>query len=119
MLVKYVGTDELSRAVDGNIEAARYFESLVRASPDFEMLAPVELSIFCFRYRPRGFDGGLDALNERILITLQRAGGSYLSNARVRGQFALRGCVLNFRTTEADMERMLEDVRRAAAAARL
>ena len=63
------------------------------------MLAPVGLSVFCFRYAPPGFAGDLDALNERILVALQRAGGSYLSNARVRGHFALRGCVLNYRTT--------------------
>ena len=36
-----------------------------RRRDDFEMLAPVDLSIFCFRYHPRGFDGDLDALNER------------------------------------------------------
>jgi hypothetical protein len=78
------------------------------------MLAPVDLSIFCFRYRPRGFAGDLDALNERILVSVQRGGSSYLSNARVRGAFALRGCVLNYRTTKGDMEILLEDVRRAA-----
>ena len=83
-------------------------------SDDFEMLAPVELSIFCFRYAPKNFAGDLDALNERVLVELQRGGSSYLSNAKVRGQFALRGCVLNYRTTERDMEILLEDVRRAA-----
>ncbi len=77
------------------------------------MLAPVELSIFCFRYRPRGFTGDLDALNERIMLEVQRGGSSYLSNARVRGIFALRGCVLNYRTTKRDMEILLEDVRSA------
>jgi hypothetical protein len=45
---------------------------------------------------------------------LQRAGSSYLSNARVRGKFGLRGCVLNYRTTAEDMERLFEDVRHAA-----
>jgi len=79
------------------------------------MLAPVGLSVFCFRYASRGFTGDLDALNERILVALQRAGSSYVSNTRVEGKFALRGCVLNYRTTEQDMEILLEDVRRAAA----
>jgi hypothetical protein len=47
-------------------------------------------------------------------VDLQKEGSSYLSNARIRGRFALRGCVLNYRTTERDMEILLEDVRRAA-----
>ena len=54
----------------------KHLEKLTRASADFEMLAPVELSIFCFRHAPPGFAGDLDALNERILVDLQRGGGS-------------------------------------------
>ena len=114
LLIKFAGAERLGRAVEENIACAKYFEELVKASRDFEMLAPVELSICCFRYVPEGFTGHLNALNERILVELQRGGSTYLSNATVRGQFALRGCVLNYRTTRQDMERVLEDVRKAA-----
>lgn len=111
ILLKYAGAKRLSEAIEQNIACARRLEALVNQSSDFEMLAPVELSIFCFRYK--NGKGDLNALNERILIALQKAGSSYLSNATLRGQFALRGCVLNYRTTEEDMERLLEDVRAA------
>jgi aromatic-L-amino-acid decarboxylase len=116
LLIKYVGAAELAEAVESNIACAKHLEKLVEASDDFEMLAPVELSIFCFRYKPRGFAGDLDALNEETLIRLQRDGSSYLSNARIRGRFALRGCVLNYRTTMDDMQTLLDDVRRVGAA---
>ncbi|SPF43502.1 Pyridoxal-dependent decarboxylase [Candidatus Sulfopaludibacter sp. SbA4] len=114
LLIKWAGAARLGEAIERNIACARHLERLVQASEDFEMLAPVELSIFCFRYAPRNFAGDLNALNERVLVELQHGGSSYLSNARVGGQFALRGCVLNYRTTERDMEILLEDVRRAA-----
>jgi aromatic-L-amino-acid decarboxylase len=114
LLIKYAGAERLGQAIEGNIACAKRLEQLVRNSADFEMLAPVLLSIFCFRYVPAGFSGDLDALNERILVEIQRGGSSYLSNARVHGKFALRGCVLNYRTTERDMEILLDDVRRAA-----
>src|SRR5215467_1321802 len=114
MLIKSVGTRALGEAIEENLACARYFEELVRASDDFEMLAPVGLSIFCFRYRPPGFESDLDALNERVMVALQRGGSSYVSNTRVYGKFALRGCVLNYRTTRRDMEVLLEDVRSAA-----
>ncbi len=117
MLIKFCGAVRLADAIEGNIACARYLEKLVRASEDFEMLAPAGLSIFCFRYRPREFTGDWNALNERTLIELQRAGHSYLSNATINGQFALRGCVLNYRTTRQDMEILLEDVRTAGQAA--
>ncbi len=79
------------------------------------MLAPVALSVFCFRYRPRGFAGDLDVLNQRIMAELQRSGFAYLSNARINGKFALRGCVLSYRTTERDMDILMREVMRIGA----
>jgi len=118
LLLKSVGVRAIAAAIEENIACAKYFADMVDASADFEMLAPVDLSIFCFRYHPKGFVGDLDALNERILFRLQRGGSSYLSNAAVRGAFALRGCVLNYRTTRRDMEILMDDVRAAAVAER-
>src|SRR5205807_8627616 len=91
---------------------------------------PVELSIFCFRQLPARLKSALtaaspfeqekievelDANDERLLLALQRDGSSYLSNARLRGRFSLRGCVMNYRTTLRDMEILLDDLRRIAA----
>ena len=118
MLLKGVGLDSLSEAIESNLACARYLESMVRASDDFEMIAPVELSIFCFRHVPMQLrsesDQAIDAFNERLLVALQRDGSSYLSNATLGGRFALRGCVLNYRTTLQDMEILLDDLRRVA-----
>jgi glutamate/tyrosine decarboxylase-like PLP-dependent enzyme len=106
----------LSDAIEGNLACARHLASIVRASDDFEMVAPVELSIFCFRHVPAQLKNqppeAIDAFNERLLVALQRDGSSYLSNARLGGRFALRGCVLNYRTTLRDMEILLDDLRR-------
>jgi glutamate/tyrosine decarboxylase-like PLP-dependent enzyme len=118
MLLKGVGLDRLSEAIEGNLVCARYLESMVRASDDFQMAAPVELSIFCFRHVPvllrSESPDVVDAFNERLLVALQRDGSSYLSNATLGGRFALRGCVLNYRTTLRDMEILLDDLRRVA-----
>jgi glutamate/tyrosine decarboxylase-like PLP-dependent enzyme len=119
MLLQGVGLDALSAAIENDLACARYLEELVRASDDFEMLAPVELSIFCFRYLPAHLrqesnDAQLNAFNERLLVALQRDGSSYLSNATINGRFALRGCVMNYRTTRQDMETLLADLRRVA-----
>jgi aromatic-L-amino-acid/L-tryptophan decarboxylase len=131
MMLQGVGLRVLGAAIEKDLACARHLESLVRASEDFEMLAPVELSIFCFRHVPPPLkqarasadegerlriDEQLDALNERLLIELQRDGSSYLSNARLGGRFSLRGCVMNYRTTFRDMEILLQNLRRVAAA---
>jgi glutamate/tyrosine decarboxylase-like PLP-dependent enzyme len=130
MLLKGVGTRALSVAIENDLACAQHFHSLVQASEDFEMLAPVELSIFCFRYVPpqlrltlanagdvqrQRIQEQLDNLNERLLVALEHDGSSYLSNARIGNRFALRGCVMNYRTTRHDMEILLDDLRRVAA----
>jgi aromatic-L-amino-acid/L-tryptophan decarboxylase len=118
MLLKGVGVDRLSEAIESNLACARHLESMVRASDDFEMVAPVELSIFCFRHVPVQLRNQspkvVDAFNERLLVALQRDGSSYLSNTTLGRRFALRGCVLNYRTTLRDMEILLDDLRRVS-----
>src|SRR5215468_5680684 len=118
MLLKGVGLDRLSEAIESNLACTRHLESMVQASDDFEMVAPVELSIFCFRHVPAQLRNKspkvIDAFNERLLVALQRDGSSYLSNATLGGRFALRGCVLNYRTTLRDMKILLDDLRRVA-----
>lgn len=130
MLLRGVGVRALGESIEKDLACARHLESLVNASDDFEMLAPVELSIFCFRYVPSGItrelanadtaqraeiERRLDSLNENLLVALQRDGNSYLSNANTRGRFSLRGCVMNYRTTLEDMDILLADLRRVAA----
>jgi aromatic-L-amino-acid decarboxylase len=129
MLLKGIGLQALSEAIEKDLACAHHFEKLVQNSEDFEMLAPVELSISCFRHLPARLkrtlataspserektEEQLDAHNERLLLALQRDGSSYLSNARLRGRFSLRGCVMNYRTTLRDMEILLDDLRRVA-----
>jgi len=122
VLLKGVGLDCLSEAIESNLACARYVASMVRESDDFEMAAPVELSIFCFRHVPAQLKNKspevIDAFNERLLVALQRDGSSYLSNATLGGRFALRGCVLNYRTTLRDMDILLEDLRRVGKSVR-
>jgi aromatic-L-amino-acid/L-tryptophan decarboxylase len=50
----------------------------------------------------------LNQLNAAVLEKLQREGGVYLSNAVIGSSFALRACIVNFRTTTRDVEMLVE-----------
>ena len=131
MMLRAVGLAALRAAVENDLACAAALAERVDSSHDFERLAPVELSIVCFRHVPEqarraldlasaadreGVERGLDAWNERLLVALQRDGSSYMSNASVGGRFALRACIMNHRTTRADMDVLLADLRRIAGA---
>ena len=109
-LLRIHGARAAHDAIDGNIATAKHLATLVEQSSDFELLAPVPLSIVCFRYNSQG-----DEFNKRLMVEVQRDGDSYLSNATINGRFALRACIVNYRTTNADVERLLDTIRRVAA----
>jgi aromatic-L-amino-acid decarboxylase len=130
MALKAYGVRPLSAAIERNIALARRLGTLVDESDDFECLAPVPLSIVCFRYvgsagskdradvhrDNRSHENGtLDDLNRTLMLRVQAAGRSYLSNATINGRFALRVCIVNHRTTEADLIGLLDEIRAAAA----
>jgi glutamate/tyrosine decarboxylase-like PLP-dependent enzyme len=115
--LKCHGADAFVDTIDRNIALAQALGRAIDESGDFERLAPVSLSIVCFRYQPadlRGDEASLNAFNRRLTIELQRGGDSYVSNATLGTTFALRACIVNHRTTAQDVERLLEDIRAAA-----
>src|SRR5262249_59263967 len=79
---------------------------------DLEALSH-SLSITTFRYVPQDLraqrgvpavEAYLNRLNQELLTAIERGGEAFLSNAVVRGAFALRACIVNFHTTLADIE---------------
>jgi aromatic-L-amino-acid/L-tryptophan decarboxylase len=116
LTLQYYGTRCIAEAIAEDISLAAYLGELVSKADDFELLAPVELSICCFRYVPQGgmSDTELNQLNERIMALVQKGGRAYVSNATVNGRFALRACITNFRTTKADIEETVEAIRETA-----
>src|SRR6185369_12824884 len=69
------------------------------------------LSSATFRYVPAGLERAdesvakyLNELNQELLTRLQQSGEAYLSNAVIGGKYALRACIVNFRTTLEDVE---------------
>jgi glutamate/tyrosine decarboxylase-like PLP-dependent enzyme len=78
--------------------------------PELEPLTQ-SLSITTFRFVPVDLDRSdpdsqayLDKLNRALLDRLQNSGEVYLSNAVLNGTFALRACIVNFRTSLDDIE---------------
>jgi glutamate/tyrosine decarboxylase-like PLP-dependent enzyme len=112
MTLRYYGARRIAAAIAEDIAMASYMADQVRDADDLELLAPPSLSICCFRHAPPGVaPAALNEHNELLLKALQHDGRAYLSNATIAGQFALRACITNFRTTRADIDRTLTLVR--------
>jgi glutamate/tyrosine decarboxylase-like PLP-dependent enzyme len=116
--VKALGVGWFRALVAHCCRLAELSQALLERSPVFEVLAPRQLSIVCFRYVPAGFRGRtpqdeeyLDRLNLELLERLRATGKAFLSSTRLRGRVALRLCFVNWRTTAADVEEVLQLLR--------
>jgi len=110
--VRYFGVAKIRQAIERGMELARYFERLVRAEPGLEVLSPARFGVVCFRVRPVGVESSeeLDRVNEECLTRVVADGRYFISSTKLKGRYALRICVLGFRTTEKEMEGVVEAV---------
>jgi aromatic-L-amino-acid/L-tryptophan decarboxylase len=114
--LRYHGMRAFREAIRKNMELANRLGAAVTNHPEFELLAPVELSAVCFRHRvgEPATDEELNRHNSALLKCLIERGRVYLSNATVHGKFALRACIVNHRTTETDVDNVIPEVLAAA-----
>jgi glutamate/tyrosine decarboxylase-like PLP-dependent enzyme len=113
---KHVGSTGFGRLVDANIAVARHLAHRIAESDDFEAVIPEpELSVVCFRHLPPVLMGSdLDDHQDRLKVRLEASGEGYLSTTRLRGATWLRAGVLNYLTTEVDVDRLLDVLRELA-----
>jgi len=118
MGLRQAGREGYVRMIEDDCRLARALADRIAAHGELELLTH-SLSIVTFRYAPPRLrtgraedDATLDAINEDLLQRLKAGGEAFLSNARVEGKFALRACIVNFRTELADVEAVPEIVAR-------
>jgi glutamate/tyrosine decarboxylase-like PLP-dependent enzyme len=102
--------------VERHLDLAQRLARAVDAAPDLERLAEVPLNIVCFRFRPGDLsDDALDTLNAKIGADLLADGRVYVGTTRYRGRVAFRPAIVNWRTTDADIDLIVEVVRELGA----
>ena len=110
------GIGVFRRNLDEKLDLARWAAGRLCEIEDMEILAEPQLSIVAFRLAPAGWsEEDLDRLNHRLLEQINARERVYLTATRLNGRFAIRICVLSFRTHQDRMEAGLEDIRAAAA----
>jgi glutamate/tyrosine decarboxylase-like PLP-dependent enzyme len=98
--------------VERHLDLAQHLARIIRESPDMELCGDVPLNIVPFRYRPRAASPeSLDDLNARIARDVLIDGRIYMGTTRYRGMTVFRPAIVNWRTTEPDVELIVQVVR--------
>ena len=110
------GWSAYERRIAHDVALARYLWARASQHPELEPIGPTPtLSIACFRYVPPAMRGDaaaepfLNQLNERLMAELQLGGRVFPSNAVLDGRFAIRACIVNFRTEAEDVDALIDE----------
>jgi glutamate/tyrosine decarboxylase-like PLP-dependent enzyme len=118
MTWKHLGTPGFGRLIEANDDLAAYLAARCAKADDLEALPErPELSVVCFRHVPaalRGDAEALDAHQDRLQAALEASGDGWLTTTRLRGSTWLRAGILNYLSTEADIDRLLDTLRQLA-----
>jgi aromatic-L-amino-acid decarboxylase len=107
-VLRCYGREGLQGRIREAIALAALFEGWVRDEPGWEVTAPRPFSLVCFRR------DGTDEENEALLERVNATGEIFISHTKLNGRYTLRLAVGNARTTEADVRRAWEVLRREA-----
>jgi aromatic-L-amino-acid decarboxylase len=104
-VIRMFGVEGLRQALRNHISLAQQFASWVEASRNFELAAPVEFSLVCFRAKSTGTREQQDHLNERLMNSVNQTGEAYLSHTKLNGKMTLRLAIGNLQTREMHVRR--------------
>jgi len=107
-VIRCYGREGLQKRIREAVRLAEVFEGLVRAEPGWEVCAPRAFSVVCFR------TSGSDAENEELLTRANKTGELFISHTKLDGRYVLRVAIGNERTTEADVRRAWDVLRRTS-----
>jgi len=116
LALQHAGAAGYRQMIRDDMTLARYFYDLAAEHPELEPITH-NLSITTLRYvppelaatlGPEETEEYLNQLNQRLLAAIENSGAAFISNAVIAGKYALRFCIVNFRTTTADVETALQ-----------
>jgi len=100
-VIRSYGIAGIRDLVNRHIAMARDFASWLEADASFELMAPQQLSLVCFRFNPGALnDKDLNHINQQLMERINATGTVFLTHTILRGRFTLR-LSIGQRTTSA------------------
>ena len=110
LTLQQVGRNGYKKLITEDIKLSEMLYRMADNHPELEAITQ-NLSITTLRFIPlenRPDEAYLNKLNETLLNQVQTGGEVFLSNAIVLEKYCLRACFVNFRTTEKDVEEIVD-----------
>ncbi len=114
-VIRTFGMEGLRQKVRYHIDIAARLSRMIIKEPDFEILAPVVISVVCFRFKPGGYsDEELNSMNEKLIHMLNDSGKIYLTHTVLNGKYTLRMVTAQTNVTMEHVERAWDLIMKTA-----
>jgi aromatic-L-amino-acid decarboxylase len=113
-VVRSYGVEGLRAFVREHLRLAAMFKEGLESDSRFELLAPVDLSLVCFRLNDGREEKALDDLNRRLLQRTNASGKIFLTHTTLKGRYTIRLVVGQRTTAERHVREAWEIIRSAA-----
>lgn len=104
-VLRYYGVEGIQEMVRQHIRLAQYFKCQVDSSKNFELMAPVPLSLICFRLNDGRSQDELNEINKELLERVNQTGKLHVTHTTLKGRYVIRLCVGSRTTQEEDVKR--------------
>lgn len=112
--LKMHGLGPFRQALEEKLALTRWATAELHSIPGIEILAEPQLSIVAFRLAPTGLETpALNQLNQQFLQRINARKNVLLSGTMLGDRFAIRICILSFRTHRDRVQTCLDDIRAA------
>jgi aromatic-L-amino-acid decarboxylase len=98
-VIRSYGIEGLQKVVRKHIHLAELFKGWIEEHELFEIVAPVHLSLVCFRLNDSRSEEELNILNRELIERINQTGKVLLTQTTLKGKFVLR-MAIGSRTTE-------------------
>lgn len=99
-VIRSYGVEGLQKMIAEHIRLAQMFKGWVGDHKNFELMAPVEFSLVCFRLNDGRDEGALDDLNRKLLESLNQTGKVFMTHTALKGKFTIRLAIASRLTEE-------------------
>ena len=89
-VIRSYGVKGLQEMVREHIRLAELFKKWVEEHRHFELMAPVSLSLVCFRLNDGRSEDALNRLNKQLIDSLNNTGRVFLTHTTLREKYVLR-----------------------------
>jgi aromatic-L-amino-acid decarboxylase len=109
-IIRYFGIKGLQDRIREHIRLAKEFSEWIKQSEEFELMAPTQFGVVCFRAVSKHIkdEDKLNSFNEKLLERINETGELFLSHTKLNGKYVLRICISGLRTQEEHVKKAWE-----------